>query len=209
MTCNSFVMGNLEDGQGEIEHSELFAGSLFFMSAGMGVPNPRLKVIGKDQLTGCRGRHCVYGHSRLDGHVITPGTQVGVSTYAIHHNEEYFSDPFSFRPERWLADTSDASPPSCTPAAFVPFSTGARSCAVNSLAYLECSLVAAKALWYFDFEKAPGRLGGIGAGDGSSQGGRGRKQEFQLFDVITSRHDGPYLVFKPRGDYYKEIGVCS
>lgn len=34
----SFVMGDLEDGQGDIAHSELFAESLFFMSAGMCSP---------------------------------------------------------------------------------------------------------------------------------------------------------------------------
>ncbi|KAK8013119.1 hypothetical protein PG991_010494 [Apiospora marii] len=263
----SFVMGDLEDAEGDIEHSELFAESLFFMSAGGDTVSTAMsglffylsrsprwynlvaeevrttfesgqEIKSGPKLASCRYlRACIDETLRMsppiggtlwrelapeesgspwivDGHVIPPGTHVGVNTYAIHHNEEYFSDPFSFRPERWLADSPDpadigSSRPSCTPAAFVPFSTGARSCAGKAMAYLECSLVAAKALWYFDFEKAPGRLGGIGAGDGSSQGGRGRKHEFQLFDVITSRHDGPYLVFKPRGDHHKEIGVYS
>jgi cytochrome P450 len=38
----------------------------------------------------------------VDGHVIPPGTLVGVNTYSLHHNEEYFPDSFTFKPERWL-----------------------------------------------------------------------------------------------------------
>jgi cytochrome P450 len=38
----------------------------------------------------------------VDGHVIPPGTQVGVSPYYLHHDPETFPEPYSFRPERWL-----------------------------------------------------------------------------------------------------------
>ncbi|KAG6353747.1 hypothetical protein INS49_005456 [Diaporthe citri] len=40
----------------------------------------------------------------IDGHVVPPGTQVGVCFYSLHHNEKYFADPFTYRPERWLVD---------------------------------------------------------------------------------------------------------
>lgn len=30
-------------------------------------------------------------------------------------------------------------------------------------------------------------------------GGRGRVDEYQLYDVFVSNHDGPYLVFHQRG----------
>lgn len=43
----------------------------------------------------------------VDGHVIPPGTLVGVGTYSLMHNPEYFPEPFVFRPERWLEGDED------------------------------------------------------------------------------------------------------
>ncbi|KAI1137681.1 cytochrome P450 [Hypoxylon sp. FL0543] len=139
----------------------------------------------------------------VDGHVIPPGTQVGVSMYAIHHNEKYFADPFAFRPERWLVE--DQATLSRMHSAFSPFSLGPRGCAGKSMAYLETSLVVSKTLWYFDFETAPGKPGEVGGGVSGRTDGRGRPGEFQLYDQFGSTHSGPNLVFHPRGDHWKEI----
>lgn len=104
----------------------------------------------------------------VDGHhVIPPGVQVGVSAYSLHHNETYFPEPFAFRPERWLVevdddDDDDSAALARMHAAFCPFSLGARGCAGKAMAYLEASLVVAKTLWCFDFERAPGRAGRVG-----------------------------------------------
>jgi hypothetical protein len=73
--------------------------------------------------------------------------------------------------------------------AFVPFSVGSRGCAGKAMAYLELNLLVAKLLWYFDFEPAPGALGDVGL---STTG------EFRVYDILTSTHDGPWLVFTPR-----------
>ena len=89
--------------------------------------------------------------------------------------------------------------------AFAPFSIGPRGCAGKSMAYLETSLVLAKTLWYFDFEVAPGELGEVGAGKVGLEEGRERRGEFQLYDLFGSSHDGPYLTFKTRGDFWKEL----
>ena len=123
----------------------------------------------------------------IDGHVVKPGTQVGVCTYAIHHDEEYFPDPFAFKPERWLADDAATR----HNAAFAPFSIGSRSCAGKSLAYLEVGLTMAKTLWYFDFDRPAGKLGDIGGGKMGRSGGRGRPDEFQLYDIFTSTWPSP------------------
>ncbi|KAK8013096.1 cytochrome P450 [Apiospora marii] len=140
----------------------------------------------------------------VDGQLIPPGTQVGVSVYAIHHNEQYFSDPFVFRPERWLE--SDAETLSRMNSAFCPFSLGSRGCAGKSMAYLETGLVLAKTLWFFDFEVAPGGSGKLGEGTGAGQtDGRGRVDEFQTWDSFGSTHLGPNLVFHPRGELWREI----
>lgn len=132
----------------------------------------------------------------VDGRIIPPGTQVGVSIYALHHNEEYFSDPFAFCPERWLVENKSTL--SRMHSAFGPFSLGPRGCAGKAMAYLEASLVIAKTIWRFDFEAAPGKEGELGAGIPGSGGGRDRPDEFQLYDTFGSRHDGPTLVFRVR-----------
>jgi cytochrome P450 len=139
----------------------------------------------------------------IDGHVVPPGTQIGVNTYALHHNEAYFPRPFDFNPDRWLLDSAnknDEAMLSRMQSAFCPFSVGGRACAGKAMAYLEASLVVAKTIWLFDFELAPGKVGQLGEGSGSPGIGhlRGRRDEFQLYDTFGSRHDGPNLIFRPR-----------
>ncbi|KAM7184614.1 Cytochrome P450 [Naviculisporaceae sp. PSN 640] len=140
----------------------------------------------------------------VDGHVIPPGTQVGVNIYTLHHNPAYFSDPFSFQPERWLE--ADEEKLKKMNSAFCPFSLGARGCAGKAMAYLEISLVVAKTLWYFDFEPAEGEIGRTGCGHAkNSRIGRGRPDEFQLYDIFSSTHNGPVLTFEKRDEFWREL----
>ena len=136
----------------------------------------------------------------VDGHVIPRGVQVGVSTYSIHHNEEYFPDPFRFLPERWLDSETSTPQSKITQDAFVPFSVGTRSCAGKAMAYEQSSLVLASIFWYFDFKAAPGELGRVGGGSPALGKGRERSDEFQIYDVASAKHDGPVLSFHPRDD---------
>ncbi|KAI0902840.1 cytochrome P450 [Ustulina deusta] len=134
----------------------------------------------------------------INGHVIPKGTLFGVSSYALHHNEAFFPDSFAYKPERWLEPRTPGKKSAYD--AFAAFSTGPRSCAGKTMAYLESSLILAKTLWYFDFEAAPSTLGEIGAAKGRERAG-----EFHLEDIFTTRHDGPYLVFRPRGELWKDL----
>lgn len=134
----------------------------------------------------------------VDGHVIPPGTQVGVSIYALHHDEKYFSDASTFRPERWLVE--DEKELSRMNSAFCPFSLGSRGCPGKSMAYMEVSLVVAKTLLRFDFAAAPGKVGETGAGIAGKTDGRGLAHEFQLYDALASAGDGPSLMFRKRDD---------
>ncbi|KAI1370306.1 cytochrome P450 [Hypoxylon crocopeplum] len=147
----------------------------------------------------------------VDGHIIPPGTEVAVNLYSLLHNEEYFPEPFAFRPERWIAPEHETGQQREARAimrlAFQPFLLGDRGCAGKAVAYLELSLALAKTLWYFDFEKTPGQAGKLGEGTPGRADGRGRRDEFQLYDGVVVSHDGPNLVFKPRGDYWKELEV--
>lgn len=140
----------------------------------------------------------------VDGHVIPPGTMVGISPYSLLHNEKYFPEPFVFRPERHLA-AERSSESKDTMRAFAPFAIGNRSCGGRAVAYLEATLTIARTLWYFDFEKAKGKAGELGQGGPGQGRGREREDEFQLYDVVTADHKGPNLIFKTRGRYWREL----
>ncbi|KAI0384298.1 cytochrome P450 [Hypomontagnella monticulosa] len=136
----------------------------------------------------------------VDGHVIPAGTMVGVNIYSLHHNEEYFPEPFRYNPDRWLVakdSKDDIAARKAMHDAFAAFSVGSRGCAGKSTAYLELSLALAKVLWYFNFKTAPGELGQVGMGQNG---------EFRLHDIFTATHDGPYLVFKPRDTFTEDFG---
>lgn len=139
----------------------------------------------------------------VDGHVIPRGTDLCVSTYALHHNPDYFLDPYAYKPERWLE--ADVERKQTMNKAFAPFSIGYRSCAGKSVAYMEITLAIAKTFFYFDFERAPGEAGRLGVGTSGGKTGRGRTEEFQLFDTFVSTHDGLNVVFRPRGDFWNEL----
>lgn len=144
----------------------------------------------------------------IDGHVIPPGTQVGVNTYSIHRNEAYFPDPFVFKPERWLADDPSTSGEAKKLArdAFAAFSIGSRGCAGKAMAYLEMSLVLAKTFWYMDFERpSDPKMDRVGEGPEEKVNGRGGRLNFQVQEQFTSVHKGPNLVFRPIGDRWKEL----
>lgn len=132
----------------------------------------------------------------VDGHVIPPGTEVATNAYSFMRNAQYYPEPFTFLPERWIESDEDRR--ASMRRAFVPFSMGSRSCAGQAMAYLELSLTIARTIWYFDFEKAPGELGSLGEVPGSPN-------EFKLEDSTIVGHHGPNLVLKRRGDYWKEL----
>lgn len=139
----------------------------------------------------------------VDGHIIPRGTQLGVSTYTLQHNEKYFPDPFAFRPERWIpSDDVPKEEVERAQYAFAAFSLGARGCAGKTMAYLEAGLVIAKTLWYFDFERAPGKLGDVGA---TTPAGSNGGDEFRLYNTFTAVHYGPNLIFHPREDFCKQL----
>ncbi|TGO65299.1 hypothetical protein BCON_0003g00940 [Botryotinia convoluta] len=131
----------------------------------------------------------------VDGHVIPHGTMVGVNPYCVMHNEEYFPEPFAFRPERWLASEEGSFRQQLTShllnstpkeeqnlasmrAAFAPFALGDTGCLGKAMAYHETSLAIAKTLWV---------------------------DEYQLLDLAVADHDGPNLVVAPRKEYWREL----
>lgn len=139
---------------------------------------------------------------------------IGVNPYCIMHNELYFPDPFEFQPERWLepdAGTTDTRKNAETRAiarqAFAAFALGETGCVGKSMAYQEISLIVAKTMWYFDFQRAPGRAGDLGGGREGRTDGRHRVNVYQLDDNQTADKDGPNLIFKPRDEYFNDLDI--
>jgi cytochrome P450 len=56
---------------------------------------------------------------------IAGGTTVSVPTFTLHHDPDLFEDPWTYKPERWLADNAGD-----LQSVFLPFSAGARACSM-------------------------------------------------------------------------------
>ncbi|KAH8660703.1 cytochrome P450 monooxygenase [Tricladium varicosporioides] len=78
---------------------------------------------------------------------IPPGTEVYTSAWTVTHDERYFHEPFSFKPERWI-DTSCKD----MKEASQPFSLGPRGCLGRNFAYVEMCLILAKMHFAYDLE---------------------------------------------------------
>lgn len=144
-------------------------------------------------------RQVLAGGLVAGGEYIPEGIDVGVPHYALHHNPEYYCDPFDFKPERWLgngeggfteADVAKAQ------TAFTSFGVGRTSCIGRHLAYQEMELVIGRLLFAYDMQlDSESKLGEGGLGKGW---GRQRKGEYQLLDRFVGMQDGPMVQFRPR-----------
>ncbi|RKP10100.1 cytochrome P450 [Thamnocephalis sphaerospora] len=92
------------------------------------------------------------GGCQISGQFIPEGTVVFVSAYALHHEEELWHDPETFRPERWLGPAEQVNE---IKKAYIPFSTGVRSCAGQRFAWMLMRLTLATLLRRFTFEAMP------------------------------------------------------
>ncbi|KAK4692524.1 hypothetical protein P7C71_g4702, partial [Lecanoromycetidae sp. Uapishka_2] len=89
----------------------------------------------------------------IDSNFLPPGTDVGVNPYAVHHNEDLYTDSYTFKPERWIvSETNPKEAVERAREAFSPFSLGTRACAGRNMAYMELADAMAKTLWYTEFK---------------------------------------------------------
>ncbi|KAJ6273551.1 benzoate 4-monooxygenase cytochrome p450 [Bipolaris maydis] len=150
-------------------------------------------------VAGALPREVLTGGLDIDGRHIPAGVDVGVPIYAIHHNPEYFPQPFDYIPERWLPDHAvnpHHSSLQAAQAAYNPFSIGPRGCIGKGLAYVELTVTIARVLYLYDLRLAPGMT--LGAGSKELEEGRNRETEYQIMDVFASKKDGPMLQFRAR-----------
>jgi cytochrome P450 len=143
-------------------------------------------------------REVMKGGVMIDGIFVQEGTVVGASAYVVHHNEEAFPEPWSFRPERWIiADGVSSEDVSRAREAMCPFSLGKRGCIGKMLAPIEMRLTIASLLWSYDLEEVEGAGRNGGGGPGLEEG-RQRRDELQLFDCFACDREGPVLRFRRR-----------
>jgi cytochrome P450 len=144
-------------------------------------------------------REVLSGGMVIDGHFIPEGTVVGVPAYSIHHNEDYYPDPWSFYPERWIVSEETGvtlEDVERAKKAFCPFSLGIRGCIGKQLAYMEYKLTLAMVLWKFDVRLVQGNGTGEGGSDKFLEEGRARKDEWQLWDCMGVERFGPVVQFR-------------
>ena len=120
------------------------------------------------------------------------GTVIGTPIYALHHNEQYFPQPYEFVPERWLEHKEEGVEGKESPRdAFTPFSIGARGCIGKSVAYMEMRLVVGRLAWEWEWEQVRSK-------ELVGQGWKVKEGEFELRDHFTSRKYRPMLRFTKR-----------
>ncbi|KAM0256416.1 hypothetical protein ACHAPA_012171 [Fusarium lateritium] len=136
------------------------------------------------------------GGMTVDDMVLPAGVDVGTGIYSLHHNPHYHKEPFKYLPERWIVGEVGSTKETVELArsAFVPFSTGPRSCVGKGFAYHELTLSLAHILYKFDFSRLPDSSRSLSC-DASGPGGKG---EFLLRDHITGAKSSLHLQFRLR-----------
>ena len=108
--------------------------------------------------------HVVKDDATVGGCPIKKGDALQASIRFLHLDERYWSDPLSFKPERWL-DSSDSNK-LVHHTHFLPFSIGKRRCMVEHLAKAEYAIFAISLLRNFIFRMEdpsnPPSLDGVG-----------------------------------------------
>ena len=82
---------------------------------------------------------------RLGEYAVPAGTPVTMSILLVHHREDVYPDPFSFRPERWLGRKPGTYE-------WIPFGGGIRRCLGAALAMAEQRVVLASMARRLDIE---------------------------------------------------------
>ena len=146
-------------------------------------------------------REVLAGGCSVDGFLYPEGTILGVSSWSLNRNEQYFPDCDTFRPERWIVDEQKGftvEQVTRAQSAFFPFSAGPYACMGQNLAWRELTVASGRLLYRMEMRLPPG----VDVGGGSPKLGWGRadKDQFLLRDAYISLRDGPLLQFKPAAD---------
>lgn len=143
-------------------------------------------------------RTVMRGGTTADGHYFPEGVDVSVGLYCLSYSKDVFSEPFKFKPERWIVgdDGSTKESVELAEAGFCAFSYGSRGCPGKQVAWIEMTIVMAKIV--FDFEVKPDPKSDLGAGDPAGKIGRRVVDQYQIYDAFVAMRDGPMVQFRKR-----------
>lgn len=102
------------------------------------------------------GRQALEEHV-LAGYHIRKGDTIVVSPYITQRDPEYFSDPESFDPDRWLPERAKDIPKN----AYFPFGGGVRKCIGEPFAWMEGILLLATYAQHWKLRHVPGHKVGL------------------------------------------------
>ncbi|XP_034123163.1 cytochrome P450 4d1 [Drosophila guanche] len=100
---------------------------------------PSVPLLGRKVLEECE----------INGKLIPAGTNIGISPLFLGRREELFSEPNSFKPERFDVVTSAEK---LNPYAYIPFSAGPRNCIGQKFAMLEIKAIVANVLRHYHID---------------------------------------------------------
>ncbi|MDA2919769.1 cytochrome P450 [Desulfobacterota bacterium AH_259_B03_O07] len=89
----------------------------------------------------------------VDGYVVSPGSDIYMSQYVVHHDPRFYPEPFRFDPERWTQDQSSSLPQF----AYFPFGGGPRRCIGESFAWMEGVMLIATIASRWKMHLVPGQ----------------------------------------------------
>ncbi|KAH7344320.1 benzoate 4-monooxygenase cytochrome P450 [Pyrenochaeta sp. MPI-SDFR-AT-0127] len=149
---------------------------------------------------GALWREVLCGGAIIDGHNIPAGVDVGVGIYSIHHQADYYPQPWQFRPERWIAsDGNSAAAVARARSAWSPFSMGPRGCVGKTLAIMQLSISLAMVLFLYDMRTpADPALARVGGGVKGKRFPRNLESEYQAKGTFSSILRGPMIEFRKR-----------
>ncbi|KAJ6185613.1 cytochrome P450 [Penicillium mononematosum] len=87
------------------------------------------------------------GGATIAGHYLPENTITAIPQFAMNHSKQHFTDPWEYRPERYLGDPKYANDKLDV---VQPFSFGPRNCIGRNLAISEMRLILARVLFNFD-----------------------------------------------------------
>jgi cytochrome P450 len=79
--------------------------------------------------------------------VIKKGMIVGIPVWALHHDPQYYPEPYAFKPERFSAENRER----IVPYTYLPFGAGPRNCIGTRFALLETKIALIKVLANYRF----------------------------------------------------------
>ncbi|KAF5178002.1 (S)-canadine synthase [Thalictrum thalictroides] len=87
--------------------------------------------------------HMAIKDTTLTGTKVVEGTQIMVNLYALHHNENTWTEPYKFIPERFMQGEDESATNKVMERSFLPFGAGMRICGGMDLGKLQVAFVLA------------------------------------------------------------------